>query len=172
VTTPPRKAAAWVAICVACTGAFEGLRTVAYRDPIGIPTYCFGETLHPSGRPVQLGDKATVDECKDLLASRVVEFGDGVDKCLTRPARPNPKAAYTSLAYNIGVPAFCKSSIARKHNAGDELGACEAILLYNKAGGMTLPGLVKRRGEERKICLTPDSAAQLGAAAVLASLRY
>ena len=150
----PKKVAAWVAVCVACTGAFEGLRTIAYRDPVGIPTFCFGETLHPTGRPVQLGDTATANECKDLLAARVLEFGNGVDRCLTRPARPNQKASYTSLAYNIGITGFCKSSIAKKHNAGDDAGACEAILLYDKARGVTLPGLVKRRGEERRICLS------------------
>lgn len=145
----PKKVAAWTALCVACVSGAEGLRTVAYRDPVGIPTICFGET-----KGVKIGDTATVDQCKDLLASRVQEFGDGVDRCLTRPARPNPKAAYTSLAYNIGVSAFCKSSIARKHNAGDERGACDAILLYDKAAGVRLPGLVKRRVEERKICLS------------------
>ena len=39
-----RRKAAWIAIAVAAVGAFEGLRTVAYSDPVGIPTICFGET--------------------------------------------------------------------------------------------------------------------------------
>lgn len=148
-----KKQAAWIAVCVGCVGGFEGLRTVAYKDPIGIPTYCFGETQRPDGSDVALGDKASVDECKDMLASRVQEFGSGVDSCVIGPIMPQRKAAYTSLAYNIGVTAFCKSSIARKHNAGDLAGACDAFLLYNKAGGVVWPGLDRRRKSERELCL-------------------
>jgi lysozyme len=131
-----KKAATWVTICVGCVGGFEGLRTVAYKDPIGIPTYCFGETQRPDGSSVALGDKATLDECKDMLSERVQFFGRGVDSCTKQPIAPMTKAAYTSLAYNIGIAGFCKSSIARKHNAGDYEGACDAFLLYNKAGGI------------------------------------
>jgi lysozyme len=36
---------------------------------------------------------------------------------------------------------------------GDTLGACNAFLLYTKAKGIELPGLVKRRGQEREMCL-------------------
>lgn len=143
-----RKKAAWLTICVSCVAAEEGLRTAAYRDPVGIPTICFGET---SG--VILGQRKTVDECKDMLGVRVEEFGEGVDRCVDRPLSPERKAAFVSFSYNVGVSAFCKSSIARKYNAGDVRGACDALLLYTKARGIELPGLVKRREQERQLCL-------------------
>lgn len=146
----------WVAICVACAVPAEGLRTLAYKDPVGIPTYCIGETFNKAaGRPVRPGDRATKEECEEMFLARLErDFGPGVDSCITRALPPYPKAAYTSLAYNIGTGAFCRSSIARKDNAGDYLGACDAILLYNKAGGIVWPGLNKRRKEERELCLT------------------
>ncbi len=55
-----KKAKTWIAICVGCVASFEGLRTIAYRDPIGIPTVCFGETAG-----VKLGDKITVSIVKE-----------------------------------------------------------------------------------------------------------
>jgi lysozyme len=143
-----RKHVAWVSICIACVGAEEGLRTVAYQDAVGIWTGCYGETkgIHPE-------DRWTVEQCKEKLGTRVEEFGRGVDRCVTVPIPATRKAAYTSLAYNVGVEAFCKSSIVRKANAGDAEGSCDAMLLYVYAKGIKLPGLVKRRQKERELCL-------------------
>ncbi len=147
--TKTKKRVGIVAICIACIAPAEGLRQVAYRDPVGIPTICFGET-----KGVRLGDRKTTDECKDMLAERVErDFIPGVEACITKPMPEKRKAAFVSFAYNVGVDAFCKSSIARKYNAGDVVGACDALLLYVKAKGVTLPGLVKRREEERRLCL-------------------
>jgi lysozyme len=143
-----KKHVAWLSICVGCVAGAEGLRTVAYKDPVGIWTGCFGETAN-----VQQGDRWTVEECKTKLGTRVEEFGRGVDRCVHVPLSPSRKAGYTSLAYNIGAEAFCKSSVARKANDGDLQGSCDAILLYVYAKGIKLPGLVKRREQERALCL-------------------
>lgn len=148
MTPQNKKRAAWITIAVGIVGGFEGLRTVAYLDPVGIPTACFGET-----QGVRMGDKFTVEECRQMLGERVLEFGNAVDRCITYPMPDKRKAAFTSLAYNIGSEAFCKSSIVRKYNKGDVVGACEAMLLYVKAGGITLPGLVRRREQERTLCM-------------------
>lgn len=145
----PRKTAAWASLCVACVSSAEGLREYAYRDPVGIPTVCFGETAG-----VRLGDHKTVAECRALLSDDLLsKYGPAVDRCIKHPLPDGRKAAYTSIAYNIGAGAFCKSSIARKENAGDYAGACDALLLYNKARGVPLPGLTARRQQERKLCL-------------------
>lgn len=148
---PPqhRKKAAIVAICVGCIAPAEGLRRVAYNDPVGIPTICFGET-----RGVKLGDRATTEQCKEMLADRVErDFLPGVEKCITKPLPDIRKAAFVSFAYNVGVDAFCKSSVQRLYNIGDIPGSCNALLLYTKAKGITLPGLVKRRESERALCM-------------------
>ncbi|MCP6769773.1 glycoside hydrolase family protein, partial [Klebsiella pneumoniae] len=79
--------------------------------------------------------------------TRLVEFETGMRLCLTNPDTipDGAYAAFLSLDYNIGTGAFCKSSVRAKANAGDLKGACDAILLYRKAHGIVLPGLVKRR---------------------------
>jgi lysozyme len=60
---------------------------------------------------------------------------------------------YISLSYNIGTGAFCKSTLVKKLNAGDYIGACNQILLWDKYQGKPLAGLTKRRQEENKKCL-------------------
>ena len=144
----PRKAATWLAICVGCVASFEGLRTVAYMDPVGIPTVCFGET-----DGVRLGDKYTVEECRAMLGGRVAEFGAAVDRCVTAELPPARKAALVSFAYNVGVGAFCDSTLVKKLNSGDTVGACDQLLRWTKARGIEWPGLVKRRQQERQLCL-------------------
>lgn len=147
-----KKSAAVTAMAVALVGAWEGLRTVAYPDRLagGIPTVCFGET-----RGVKLGDRYTVEECKAMLGDGLADFEAGMRKCLRSPdsVPDKPYVAFLSLSYNIGTGAFCRSSIARRANQGDLRGACNAIPLYNRAGGRVVKGLVNRREAERKLCL-------------------
>jgi lysozyme len=150
------RSSALLAACVALIGAWEGVKTTAYRDIVGIPTVCFGET-----RGVKMGDKYTMAECKEMLGDAVIEFEMGMRKCLKAPDSLPPKVytAFLSTSYNIGVGAFCGSSMARKANSGDLKGACDSILLWNKAGGRVVKGLVNRRKEENQICLSGLKAA-------------
>lgn len=149
------KGTAAGALLVTMISSFEGVRYVAYRDPVGIPTICFGET-----RGVKMGDKKTAAECKDMLGDRAVEFERGVRSCLLYPDKV-PIGAYVasiSFAYNLGVAAYCSSSIVTLLNKGQYLAACDRFPLFNKAtipGTKTkiaLPGLTKRRAEERAVC--------------------
>lgn len=152
-----RMSAALMAGAVALVGAWEGLRTVAYRDPVGIPTVCFGET-----RGVKMGDRYTKEQCKEMLGEGLIEFETMMRRCLKAPDRIPDKSytAFLSLTYNIGPGAWCKSSIrtyANKYADTGSLGhlaeACNRIRRYNKAGGRVLKGLVRRRAEERLMCL-------------------
>lgn len=145
-----KKSGALTAAAVALVGAWEGLRTVAYRDVVGIPTVCFGET-----RGVEMGNRYTVEECKAMLGDALIEFETGMRACLTNPDSipAKPYVAFLSLSYNIGTRAFCGSTVARRANAGDIKGACNAIPAWNRAGGRVVKGLVNRRAEEQRICL-------------------
>ena len=146
--TPKQKTAGWLAIAIAVVGAYEGLSLTAYPDIVGVPTICYGETKN-----VKLGQTATKEQCDSQLSARLVEFNQGVESCVTRPMRDNERVAFVSLSYNIGVDAFCKSTVVRRFNAGDKAGACDAILMWNRAGGKVVQGLVNRRQKEREMCL-------------------
>lgn len=132
---------------LALVGGFEGLRTVAYRDVVGVPTVCFGETEN-----VRMGQSFSVPECEDKLAARIIEFDDAVTACLGATPQRGPRTAFVSLAYNIGTRAFCGSTLARKYRAGDLEGACAELDRWVFAKGIKWPGLVKRRAQERRIC--------------------
>lgn len=132
----------------------EGLRQYAYKDPIGLPTICFGST-----HGVKMGDFRTVPECKALLTKEMEDVVATVDRC--RPGLPpTVLAAFSDAAYNIGEHIACDSSrstAARKLAAGDITGACNELPRWAKArvaGTMVeLPGLKKRREMERELCL-------------------
>ena len=146
--SPDQKKAGWLAIAIAAVGAYEGLSLKAYPDIVGVPTICYGETKN-----VKLGQTATKEDCDSQLSARLIEFNQGVESCITRPLRDNERVAFVSLAYNIGVGAFCQSTVVRRFNAGDKAGACDAILMWNRAGGKVVQGLVNRRVKEREMCL-------------------
>ena len=146
--SPNQKKAGWLAIAIAAVGAYEGLRLNSYPDVVNVATICYGETKN-----VKLGQTATKEDCDAKLAARLVEFNDGVNSCVTWNLRDNERAAAVSLAYNIGVGAFCQSTVVRRFNAGDKAGACDAFLMWNRAGGKVVQGLVNRRQKEREMCL-------------------
>lgn len=143
-----KKNAALAAICCSLVGGFEGLRTVAYRDPVGIPTVCFGET-----KGVRLGQSFTVDECKGMLLDSLEIAYDAVENCTPVAMPDERKAALVSFAYNVGGANYCGSTLARKLKAGDVVGACNELPRWNRAKGIVLPGLTKRREAERELCL-------------------
>ena len=133
----------------------EGIRTVDYRDIAGVPTACYGHT----GAGVAIGTRRSAADCHVLLSADARAHLDGVTACV--PAiqnRPDQLAAATRLSFNIGVAAFCRSTAARRFNAGDWRGGCDAFLAWNKArlaGGLTVVrGLADRRQRERAMCLT------------------
>jgi lysozyme len=156
-----KQGTALLALVVALIGGWEGLRTVAYPDQLagGIPTVCFGET-----RGVKLGDEYTADECRAMLGDAIVEFEERMRACLREPDAVPAKSyvAFTSLSYNIGSRAFCGSTVARRANAGNYAGACDAILWWNKAGGKVVQGLVNRRKDEHRLCMEGVREAQDG----------
>lgn len=140
--------AAILAVAITVVGTFEGMRTHAYLDSVGVATICEGET-----EGVHLGQTATLEECKAKLATKLQATAGEVGACLTgRAPTAGEWIAYTSVAYNIGTPAFCGSSMARQYNAGNYGAACDALLLWDRAGGHPLPGLTMRRQQERMYC--------------------
>lgn len=148
--TGTRLAGALLATAIATVGGWEGLKLVAYRDIVGVPTVCFGET-----RGVKMGDRHTREECEAMLGDALKEFEAGMRACLKDPdgLPEGAYAAFLSVSYNIGTGAFCRSSMARLANAGNLPAACDALLMWNKAGGRVVRGLTNRRIAERELCL-------------------
>lgn len=137
---------------------FEGLSLDAYADIVGVHTIGYG---HTAG--VQPGDTITGAQAENLLHSDLDTFSGGVARLVKVSVSDNEFSALVSLAYNIGLDNFQKSTTLKRLNAGDHLGAADAIDLWNKGrvNGklVVLPGLVRRRAAERALFLKPEGAA-------------
>lgn len=133
----------------------EGTEYKAYRDIAGIWTVCNGDTkdVHP-------GLIETQEGCRQRLEMQLVAHARPVMACtpaLSEPGRDYQRAAAVSLAYNIGVRAYCHSTADRRFDAGDWKGGCDAFLSWSKAkvnGQLrVVGGLLSRRQRERQICM-------------------
>ncbi len=128
----------------------EGEVLTTYYDPVGIATVCYGDTDPAMAVP---GASYSRAECLASLERQLIAHAEPVLRCVPEvDASPHMKAAFVSLAYNIGTSAFCKSTVARRFKSGDYQGACAAMEMWTRAGGRVLPGLVRRRADERALC--------------------
>jgi lysozyme len=127
---------------------WEGTEPKTYRDIVGVLTYCTGATENAIW-----GKTYTPAECRAQLDRDLARHAEGMMACLKVPTTDGQRIAYTDVTYNIGIAGFCNSSMAQKTNAGDAVGGCNALMLWNKAGGREIRGLTLRRQAERDICL-------------------
>jgi lysozyme len=127
----------------------EGLVLRGYRDPIGVATSCWGHT----GPEVEVGKVYTLEQCQTLLAKDAVAHGLDIGNCLPAELPVKTRAAFISFGFNVGAVSFCRSTLAAKAKAGDLVGACNELPRWVNAGGKKLPGLVKRRDQEKALCL-------------------
>lgn len=134
----------------------------AYLDIVGVVTACDGLTSY-RGVKIRRTDLFTENQCAAMLEEELVVHAKGAMACSTGLAlssdpaierrRQGPRFAAVSVAYNLGVPTYCKSTARTRFNAGDYPGGCVALTWFNKAGGKVNRGLVNRRERERKVCV-------------------
>ncbi len=139
--------AATLGLAAVVVANYEGLRTSAYLDPVGIPTVCYGHTA-----TARMGQTLSQAECDRLLEGDLGEALAAVDKLVKVPLPVERRAALASFTYNVGAGQLASSTLLRKLNAGDPKGACAELSRWVYAGGRKLPGLERRRASERELC--------------------
>jgi len=127
----------------------EGRGYEPYKDVAGVWTVCDGHT----GNDIIKGKKYTDRECDRLLWNDLQPVKKTVDSLVKVPLNEYQRASLYSFTYNIGSGAFSKSTLLKKLNAGDRVGACEELRRWVYAGGMKWRGLMNRRDMERSMCL-------------------
>ena len=135
--------------------AFEGWRSEAYRDSVGVWTIGYGHTAAAGApRPVP-GMVITKAEGERMLRNDLLIYELAVNNALKVDVTQNQFDALVSFCYNVGPGNFKKSSVLRYTNEGrfDEVPA--RLLLWNKAGGKVLRGLTRRRKAEGHLFITP-----------------
>lgn len=114
-----------------------------------VPTIGFGTT-----EGVKLGDRTTPPQALVRALQDAQKYEGALKRCVTVPLHQHEYDAYISLAYNIGPTAFCNSTLVRKLNAKDYVGACKEILRWDKFKGQPLRGLTIRRQKEHEQCMS------------------
>jgi len=136
---------------------FEGLRTEAYLDPVGIPTIGYGITNWTSGHPVKMGDTITEEMADEYLLNEVDRLAYQIKQCLYVELSNSALCALISLVYNIGLGAFKRSTLLSKLNRGESLeDVATEFLRWVKAKDKVLIGLQIRRNAERILFLSND----------------
>lgn len=135
---------------------FEGLRLRAYQDTGNIWTIGYGTTINPeTGLPIKKGDVITKEKALAWLRINTAALETQIKKLVKVPINANQLTALTSLAYNIGMGAFSRSTLLRLLNNGTEKNLVAAqFIRWNKVKGKEVPGLTNRRKLEAELFLS------------------
>jgi lysozyme len=154
---------------------YEGFRSKPYLCPAHIWTIGYGHVLYQDqirlpmvrkeGRPGLIRKEYplkpednrvwTKEEINRLFEKDVAAFERGVLRLVPSSAGSQGRFdALVSISFNFGLGNLQRSSIRMRANRGDHEGAAEAFMLWTKAGGRELPGLVRRRLDEKRLYLS------------------
>ncbi|WP_018609430.1 glycoside hydrolase family protein [Uliginosibacterium gangwonense] len=139
----------------------EGVSQVGYRDPLGIPTKCMGDT-----HDVVVGKTYTAAQCRASMEQALITHcSPVVESAPAIRAHPFALAAACSFTYNAGVAAWKHSDAYQHAKRGQWTDMCRALQIDDKGRAIfvtgrdrrtgqriRLEGLVKRRALERLIC--------------------
>jgi len=135
---------------------FEGLRLRAYQDTGNIWTIGYGTTINPeTGLPIKRGDVISKDQALAWLRINVAGLERQIKRLVKVPITANQLTALTSLAYNIGIGAFSRSTLLRLvNNRADKNLIAAQFIRWNKVKGQEVPGLTRRRQLEAELFLS------------------
>jgi len=127
---------------------FEGCRLSAYQCSAGVWTNGIGHTAGVKPQ-MQISERqAAVNMVED-----VIRVEKGIARCMP-VAMPQPVYdAVVSFAFNVGVTAACKSTLAFFINKGQWRDACEQLPRWVFVNGERVTGLERRRANELAYCL-------------------
>jgi GH24 family phage-related lysozyme (muramidase) len=125
----------------------EAVVLETYRDSRGVPTIGVGHTAAAGGPAPKPGGRLTIEQAVSLFAADLARFERRVEKSAGPGLAAHQFDALVSFDFNTG--AIDGGSLDEKIRAGDFPAAMDALQQYKKSGGVTLPGLVRRRARER-----------------------
>jgi lysozyme len=127
----------------------EGLRLHSYPDPAtGGEPWTIG---YGRAHGVSKDQQITEPQAEQYLREDLQWVEDAIKETVTAPLTQAQFDALCSLIYNIGEGAFRKSTLLRKLNAKDYMGAVQEFVRWNMAAGKAMPGLTNRRVLEAKM---------------------
>ena len=122
---------------------FEGCKLKSYKCPAGVWTIGYGHT-----EDIKEGDIVSPEEANKLLRADVFKFEEYVDDNVMVELTQNQFDALVAWTFNLGVGNLRNSTMLKKLNNADYTSVPFEMKRWNKAGGKTLDGLVRRRQAE------------------------
>ena len=122
---------------------FEGCRLESYKCSANVLTIGYG---HTSG--VKETDTITQDEADKLLQEDVEQFEKYVDDYVTVKLGQSQFDALVAWTFNLGPGNLKESTLLKVLNNEDYTSVPREMKRWNKAGGKTLDGLIRRREAE------------------------
>lgn len=142
--------------CIELVKKFEGFRPNVYKDLVGVPTLGYGMT----GKAISGVLKITELQASEMLSKLIAinyafPLSTDLDKHKIK-LNQNQFDALVSMAYNIGIGGLLGSTLYRHVINGIRTASIITtdFLMWNKAGGKVIDGLINRRNEEAKLFLT------------------
>jgi lysozyme len=141
----------------------EGVRSKPYQCPALLWTVGVGHVIDPTHAKVPMADRKQLpipagwdrvlsnDEIMDILKKDLNRFEQGVLRLIKVPLTQGQFDALVSFSFNVGLGNLQNSTLRMKVNRGDFEGASEQFLVWTKAGGKVLKGLVTRRTDEQAL---------------------
>jgi lysozyme len=136
--------------CVELVKSFEGFFSKPYLCPAKVPTIGYGTILYPNGEKVALNDTpCTVEQATEWMQFELNQKAKEVDAMTTDTVTQSQFDALVSFAYNCGSNALKGSTLLKRVNANpNDATIRDAFMMWVKADGKTLNGLVRRRTAE------------------------
>lgn len=122
---------------------FEGCETTSYQDSVGVWTIGYGHT-----KGVEEGQECTVAEAESMLEDELQEYETYINELVKVELEQYEFDALVAWVYNLGPTNLRESTMLKILNEGDKKGVPAQIRRWNKAGGQTLNGLIRRREAE------------------------
>ena len=144
----------------------EGVRYKPYRCPAKLWTIGVGHVLYPAQGALPLDQRDAFqlkpehnrtfskDEVDGILSADLQRFEAGITKLFPMVLTPGQNDALVSFAFNLGLGGVQRSTLRQKVLRGEIEEASNEFLKFTKGGGKILPGLVKRRQDERSLFLS------------------
>ena len=135
---------------------FEGCKLQAYKCPAGVWTIGIGSTLYANGTKVKQGDNlGNVEQAFELLRNTLSSYEKAVNAIGVQLTQ-HKFDALVCLCYNIGVGNFSSSTLVKMLKSKEpKEETAKQFLRWNKAGGVEMAGLTRRREAEKNLFLTP-----------------
>ena len=144
----------------------EGVRYKPYRCPAKLWTIGVGHVLYPAQGALPLDQRDAFqlkpehnrtfskDEVDGILSADLQRFEAGITKLFPMVLTPGQNDALVSFAFNLGLGGVQRSTLRQKVLRGEIEEASNEFLKFTRGGGKVLPGLVKRRQDERSLFLS------------------